>query len=145
MKRLFALFAVLLVVSSCASTAPNLASPTSGLRQFFVAVLHRNVRLTDTQIKGVAGQGQPVLEVLASAKDPRLAALLALALESKDIDKLGWVIPLTPVGTTASVDVVCPPAMAVQCEAIKPNTPVTVYAIPLPLASGLFLATRVRS
>jgi hypothetical protein len=146
MKRLFALFAVLLVVSSCASS-PTMASPTSGFRQLVTALFHKSVRITDTQIQGVSGAGEAVLEAVASEKDPRLAAILTLALAQKDIDRLGYVLKVFPVGQMVSVDLVCAPEMAVQCEALaaKPNTPLTAYAIPIPLASGLFLARRISS
>lgn len=144
MKRLSLLFAALLLVSSCASS-PSMASPTSGFRQLVAAVFHKSVHLTDTQINGISGPGEAVLEAIASQKDPRLAAVLSLALSEKDIDKLGWVMKVTPVGQQVAVDIVCPPKMAVQCEAIKINSPVTVYGVPIPLASGVFLANRISS
>lgn len=141
MKRLTVVVALLLSLSACSSTMPG-SSPTSSVKQLLVS-LFTSVTLTDVQIVGISGVGEPVLQGIAEG-NPILTGALALGVGSTVINKAGFVLPITPEKQSVVRFVYCPPKLVAQCSDIAVNVPVTVYGTPIP-GTELLLAKRISS
>lgn len=144
MKTLTATALSLFLLTSCASTPmPGaLTGDDSPFRKFLTSVLSGKVSLADTRIEGVTAGGQSVAEAIVASQKPGFEGVVALVLGSKAY-KAGWILRVIPQGQTEALDIVCAPKAAEQCATFGPNVPIVVYATPVPVQSGLFLARRI--
>lgn len=144
MKRIVAVLAAALVLSSCAS-APMPGAITgddSPLRKLIRSILSGKVSLADTRIEGITAGGQSVAEAIIASQKPGFEGVVALVLGSKAY-KSGWVLKIVVQGQEEALEVVCAPKMAERCAGFPVNTPVVVNATPVPVQAGLYLARRI--
>lgn len=131
MRKLALLLVSVLLLSGCA-----------GLSQLRCVVT--SCAMTDEQLLGITGKAVPLLSAAADAKQPGASALLAVALNDKQVGSLGVLLPVTPVGQAATRQVVCPGGKwAVACMALPVNQPVKIWVRSLAGSPDLLLLTKI--